>query len=358
MKKIKLVTKDKTIPVVIGSSILRGSLIKKHIDGRDIVIITNTTIKKLYLEKILSCVKSYNVKILSIPDGERYKNAKTFMRIHDFLLSNNFDRNLSIIALGGGVIGDLVGFVASTFMRGVKLIHIPTTLLSQVDSSVGGKTAINHIKGKNLIGTFYQPDCVIIDTSFLHTLPEKEYLSGLAEVIKYGMIGNSGFLKWIYKNADSILNRKDESLEKIVTTSVKEKIKFVSKDERESNIRAHLNFGHTLGHAIEASMSYKNILHGQAISIGMLFASMISVDKNNLSIKDFNLILLTLEKLGLPCTVPKNIRTKSLMKHMSFDKKKLGKKNRFVLLSKLGQCVIDDTLSNKYLEEMVGVFRA
>ena len=357
MKKITLKTKNNNIPIFIGNKIVSKKMFSALIKGKDVLIITNKTVGKLYLNKIKKLLPSFTVKFIQLSDGEKYKNISVFSKIQDFMIKNNFDRDVTVIALGGGVIGDLVGFVASTFMRGVKLIHIPTTLLAQVDSSIGGKTAINHPNGKNLIGSFYQPNCVIIDTEFLKTLPEKEFTSGLAEVIKYGVIKNHKFLRWLNNHANEIINKKKSILLKIVEISAKEKVNVVTKDEHESDVRAFLNFGHTLGHAIEASMKYKNILHGEAISIGMLYASMLSVEKNNLSIEDFNLIESTLKKLKLPTKVPTKITNKNLIKHMSFDKKKKGGKNRFVLLERIGFCVINTTIKEKYLEEMLKVFR-
>ena len=353
MKKIKLVTKDKTIPVVIGSRILTGSLIKKHIDGRDIVIITNTTIKKLYLEKILSCVKSYNVKILSLPDGERYKNAKTFMRIHDFLLSNNFDRNLSIIALGGGVIGDLVGFVASTFMRGVKLIHIPTTLLSQVDSSVGGKTAINIPQGKNLVGAFYNPKCVLISIQYLKTLTEDEYKSGLGEVIKYSFIGNKALKKLIEDKSKQIIERKESTLKIVIEQSIKTKAKIVTKDEKESGIRAILNFGHTFGHAIEAYKKYNNITHGAAITLGMIIASKLSLYEGHIKDSQLKKVLDIIDLLELESDYSKYNYAK-LKPFMAKDKKISSGKLNLVMIDKNFNGFLTSKYDVKNIKKVLG----
>ena len=358
MKKIFLSTRNNKVPIVVGNGIISSKLLSKYIKSKNVLVITNETVGKIYLKEIKSYLKNFNTKTLEIKDGEKYKNLSIFAKIHDYLIDNRFDRDLTIIALGGGVIGDLVGFVASTFMRGVKLIHLPTTLLAQVDSSIGGKTAVNHPSGKNLIGTFYQPDSVIIDTKFLLTLPEQEYVSGLAEVVKYGLISKPSLLTWMNKNSKKILSKDKDCLTHIVLTSVKEKIRFVSQDERESNVRAFLNYGHTLGHAIEAAMNCRNILHGQAISIGMLFASMLSVEKNMLNINDFNLIEDTLEKLNLPIEIPKRIKTRDIIKHIKFDKKKQDNRNRFVLLGKLGNCVINDKLKDDFLGKMIEHYRS
>ncbi len=358
MKKLFLKTNNKRIPIVIGKNIITSSLLSKFIDSEDVVVITNTTVGKLHLKKITSTLKKFNVNILKLSDGEQYKNAQTLLKIHDYLIKMKFDRSLTIIALGGGVIGDLVGFASDTFLRGVNLIHIPTSLLAQVDSAIGGKTGINHKYGKNLIGTFKQPNGIIIDINYLLTLPDKEFNSGLAEVVKYGIISNPRFLKWLNNNSDLIIKKNSNALLKIVETSVREKVYVVEKDEKESNIRAFLNFGHTLGHAIEASMNYKNILHGHAISIGMLFATMLSVDKSTLNIDEFNLIESTIKKLKLPISIPNKISTSKIIKYMSFDKKKKKGKNHFVLLNSIGKCYISNKLTNSYITSMIKSFRS
>ena len=358
MKKVLLKLINKTIPIYIGNNIFNESAITKHIKHKDVVIITNTKIAKLHLNKVKHSLKSYDLKTLILPDGEKYKNTATLNKIHDYLIKNKFNRNLTIIALGGGVIGDLVGFAADTFLRGVNLIHIPTTLLAQVDSSIGGKSGINHKSGKNLIGSFKHPEAVFIDITFLQTLPKKEFISGLAEVVKYGAIGNPTFLKWLNKKSESIMQKKSDELLKLITVSVKTKVVVVEKDEKESNIRAHLNFGHTLGHAIESAMSYKGILHGEAVSIGMIFAAAISVEKSSLEIDEFNLLENTLLELGLPIHIPVSISNKSIMKHMSFDKKKKNGKNHFVLLKSIGNSYVSDKLTNVYISKFVKTFQS
>lgn len=229
MKKILLKVKNTKVPILIGKDILKKIKYKEYIQNKDIVIITNKTVAKLYLAKIKYSLKSFKVENYILPDGERFKNINELKKIHDFLINKNFDRQLTIIALGGGVIGDLAGFAADTFLRGVDLIHIPTTLLAQVDSSIGGKTGVNHENGKNLIGSFKHPNAVIIDVSLLSTLPERQFISGLAEVIKYGIIGNKSFLNWLNKNTDNILRHKSQELLKMVSVSVREKINIVQK---------------------------------------------------------------------------------------------------------------------------------
>ena len=357
MKKILLKVKNTKVPILIGKDILKKIKYKEYIQNKDIVIITNKTVAKLYLAKIKYSLKGFKVENYILPDGERFKNINELKKIHDFLINKNFDRQLTIIALGGGVIGDLAGFAADTFLRGVDLIHIPTTLLAQVDSSIGGKTGVNHENGKNLIGSFKHPNAVIIDVSLLSTLPERQFISGLAEVIKYGIIGNKSFLNWLNKNTDNILRHKSQELLKMVSVSVREKINIVQKDEKEKDIRVFLNFGHTLGHAIEASQNYKGMLHGEAVGIGMVFASAISVEKSTLTIDDFNLIAETIQNLKLPVNIPAKIRTRDIMKHLSFDKKRKSGKNNFVLLRSIGKCFLTNKINQSFIQKIVGGFK-
>ena len=357
MKKILYKIKDNSIPVIIGNNILKKINYSNYIKNKDVVIITNKTVADLYLSKVKGSLKRFTVDSYIIPDGERFKNLETLNKIHNFLIKKNYDRQLTIIALGGGVIGDLAGFASDTFLSGVNLIHIPTTLLAQVDSSIGGKTGINHKNGKNLICSFKHPNAIIIDTFLLSTLPKRQFISGLAEVIKYGVISNKPFLNWLNKNKDRILSYNSTDLLKIVSVSVQEKINIVKRDEKENNIRAFLNFGHTLGHAIESTKNYKGILHGEAISIGMVFASAISVEKSTLTISDFNLITETIQNLKLPISLPKKLSMNRIINHLNFDKKKKEGKNNFVLLKSIGKCYITDRLTSSFIQKMIQTFQ-
>ena len=358
MKKILFKIEGKNIPIIIGNEICSKTSISKYIDYKDVAIITNTKVAHLHLKNLEKSLKSFNVKTLILPDGEKYKNISSLNKVHDFLIKNKFNRNLTVIALGGGVIGDLAGFASDTFLRGVNLIHIPTTLLAQVDSSIGGKTGVNHKYGKNLIGSFKHPMAIFIDTSYLKTLPQKEYISGLSEVVKYGAIGDKVFLKWLNKNSKLILKRDSDSLIKLITNSVKAKVSVVQKDEKESNIRAHLNFGHTLGHAIESSLNYKGISHGEAVSIGMLFASAISVEKSDLKIDEFNLIENTLANFSLPVRIPSSITCAKILQNMTYDKKNREGKINFVLLTSIGSCCLNDRISDSYILGLLKTFQA
>ena len=358
MKKILFKIEGRNIPIIIGNEICSKTSISKYIDYKDVVIITNTKVAQLHLKNLEKSLKSFNVKTLILPDGEKYKNISSLNKVHDFLIKSKFNRNLTVIALGGGVIGDLAGFASDTFLRGVNLIHIPTTLLAQVDSSIGGKTGVNHKYGKNLIGSFKHPVAIFIDTSYLKTLPQKEYISGLSEVVKYGAIGDKIFLKWLNKNSKLILERDSVSLIKLITNSVKAKVSVVQKDEKESNIRAHLNFGHTLGHAIESSLNYKGISHGEAVSIGMLFASAISVEKSDLKIDEFNLIENTLANFSLPVRIPSSITCAKILQNMTYDKKNRQGKINFVLLTSIGSCCLNDHISDSYILGLLKTFQA
>tara|TARA_Y100000389_G_C17461006_1_gene521691 strand:- start:7 stop:1083 length:1077 start_codon:yes stop_codon:yes gene_type:complete len=358
MKKILFKIDGRKIPIIVGHNVCGKVSISKYIDYKDIVIITNTKIAKLHLKKLEKSLKSFNVKTLIFPDGEKYKNISSLNKVHDFLIKSKFNRNLTVIALGGGVIGDLAGFASDTFLRGVNLIHIPTTLLAQVDSSIGGKTGVNHKYGKNLIGSFKHPVAIFIDISYLKTLPQKEYISGLSEVVKYGAIGDRAFLRWLNTNSKLILERDPDSLVKLILMSVKAKVSVVQKDEKESNIRAHLNFGHTLGHAIESSLNYKGISHGEAVSIGMLFASAISVEKSDLKIDEFNLIENTLANFSLPVRIPSSIPGAKILQNMTYDKKNKKGKINFVLLTSIGSCCLNDRIDDRYILGLLKTFQS
>jgi len=356
VKRITLTTNHNKVPIIIGNNILNNFDISRYVANNDVLIISNTTIGKLYIKKTSNLFRKFNVDTLILPDGEKYKNKDTLNRIYNFLIKNKYDRSVTLVALGGGVIGDLVAYAADTFMRGVALIHIPTTLLAQVDSSIGGKCGINHELGKNLIGSFKHPNLVLIDITVLETLPKRQFKAGMAEVIKYGLIKNKNFFSFLNKNNENILNLNKDYLLKMITICVTSKVNIVKEDELEGGIRALLNFGHTFGHAIEASKNYKGILHGEAVSIGMNIASGISADHQYISGDDYCKIEDTLISFGLPTMIPKKISTTNLMKHINHDKKKISGKNRFILLKGIGNAFICNKLDNKYLKELSNNF--
>ena len=352
MKKIILKTSDLHVPIHVGKYILKDFDVSKYVSNKDVLIITNSRVGELYLNRTKQLFKKYNVDSLVLPDGEKYKNNETLKKIYNYIIRKQYDRSLTIVALGGGVIGDMVAFAADTFMRGVSLIHIPTTLLAQVDSSIGGKCGINHSLGKNLIGSFKHPKLVLIDTSVLKTLPKSEFLAGMAEVIKYGLIKNKKFFDFLNNNYKEIFKLNDDCLMKVITTCVSTKAQIVKEDELEGSVRALLNFGHTFGHAIEASKNYKGILHGEAVSIGMNMAAAISADQELITHEEYCEIEDMILRLGLPTQIPSKISSTMLMKHLGHDKKKISGKNRFILLNKIGEAFISDQLENKYLKKL------
>ena len=279
MQTLTVALGDRSYPIHIGSGLLnQPELLLPHLKIPQATIVTNTTVGPLYLDRVQKALVQAGVKTMAIilPDGEAYKNTESLNHIYDVLLQNRMERKGTLIALGGGVIGDLTGFAAATYLRGVPFIQIPTTLLAQVDSSVGGKTGINHPLGKNMIGAFYQPQVVLADTETLNTLPDRELSAGLAEIIKYGLISDLPFFEWLEANMELLLARDPQALTYAILRSCQNKADVVAADERESGRRALLNLGHTFGHAIEAGMGYGNVLHGEAVGTGMIMAAVLS----------------------------------------------------------------------------------
>ena len=277
MKTLNVDLEERSYPIYIGQGLLtQASLLTGHISGKQALIVSNETVAPLYLDKVQSMLAEFNHQAVILPDGEKYKNLEVLNQIYDALLTHKFDRSVTLIALGGGVVGDMTGFAAATYQRGVNFIQIPTTLLSQVDSSVGGKTGVNHPLGKNMIGAFHQPKCVIADTDTLNTLPDKELSAGIAEVIKYGVLGDLEFFHWLETNLVHMLRRDPEALAYSIERSCQDKADIVAADEKESGKRALLNLGHTFGHAIETYVGYGEWLHGEAVATGMLMAADLS----------------------------------------------------------------------------------
>ena len=310
-------------------------------DTTTIALITNPTVFDLYGERVLHALQSTGKKVVQvqIPDGEEHKVGSTLDSIFDALLQNRLDRKAVIVALGGGVVGDISGFAAACFMRGIRFIQVPTTLLSQVDSSVGGKTAINHPLGKNMIGAFYQPIAVEIDIHVLKTLPKREIAAGLAEVIKYGMITDADFLQWCVDHTDGLNALNDADIQYAVQRSCELKAYVVSQDERESGLRAILNFGHTFGHAIEAGLGYGEWLHGEAVGCGMIMAAELSAEVCGLSAESVQKVRDLVAAIGCPTTPPQWGHDK-WVDLMGLDKKAEGGQLRFVLLTELGKSVV------------------
>jgi 3-dehydroquinate synthase len=333
---------ERSYPIHIGQNLLdRAELILPYLKRKQVAIITNTTVAPLYLEKLATPLIAQGVAVLRIvlPDGEQYKNAETLNTVYDALLANRCERSTTLIALGGGVIGDMTGYAAATYLRGVPFIQIPTTLLSQVDSSVGGKTGINHPRGKNMIGAFYQPQLVLADTETLNTLPERELSAGLAEVIKYGLIRDADFFDWLEANMAKLLAREPVALAYAIHRSCLNKAKVVAADERESGERALLNLGHTFGHAIENGMGYGVWLHGEAVAAGTMLAADLSYRKGWLKEADVARIARLFRAANLPTQAPA-LGAERYLDLMGLDKKVADGKIRFILLQGIGKAVM------------------
>lgn len=328
----------RSYPIYIGSGLLGdGALWTQHIRSKQVLIVSNTTIAPLYLSQLLSVLDGYQVATVVLPDGEQYKNLAHLEKIFDQLLTEKFSRNATLIALGGGVIGDMGGFAAACYQRGIAFIQIPTTLLAQVDSSVGGKTGVNHPLGKNMIGAFYQPQCVLADADVLDTLDDRQLAAGLAEVIKYGLIRDPDFLAWLEQNMAALLARDKAALAYAIERSCINKAEVVGEDEFESGVRATLNLGHTFGHAIETGSGYGHYLHGEAVAIGTCFAADLSRRLGWLNDADVARIQHLLTAAGLPIQPPAEMSTEDYLQHMAVDKKNVDGKIRLILLEAIGQ---------------------
>jgi 3-dehydroquinate synthase len=333
---------DRSYPIHIGAGLLgRPELILPHLPQKRVAVVTNTTVAPLYLEQLTATLQASGVAVMPIvlPDGEAYKNWETLNLIFDALLTQRAERKTTLIALGGGVIGDMTGFAAASYQRGVPFIQIPTTLLSQVDSSVGGKTGINHPLGKNMVGAFYQPQLVLADTDTLKTLPARELSAGLAEIIKYGLIWDVEFLAWLEANMDKLRVLDAAAITYAIHRSCEIKAQVVSQDEREGGIRAILNLGHTFGHAIETGMGYGNWLHGEAVGAGMVMAAEASWRMGWLSEADVTRTRALIRAAGLPDVAP-DLGADTWLDYMGHDKKVESGKLRFVLLKRLGVAVV------------------
>lgn len=364
MPKIKVDLKERSYDIFIGSDILQdlGKLIETEEWGSHIFIITDPLVKELYGDALRKGFKSFDYKTIEIPRGERYKNLKIASKIYDQLAKHSAPRDSLIIAFGGGVIGDLAGFAAATYMRGINYIQVPTTLLAQVDAAIGGKTGVNHPKGKNLIGSFYQPKQVFIDIQTLTTLPAREIRTGLAEVVKYGIIEDADFFKFLEENAHHLNTKAFEEPDTlraalkvwqiIVTESAKIKARVVGKDEREAKYRMILNLGHTIGHAIETLTKYKTFNHGEAVSIGMVAAAKIANKMKMLNDESVKRIISLLEKLGLPTEID-GLAAKRIIKALMIDKKVRRNKLLFVLPDRIGKVVIRDDVSFKLIRQVL-----
>ncbi len=342
---------DRSYPIYIGEQLFAQVDIAGLIKGRQVMIVTNETIAPLYLSALRDQLPALQVDEVILPDGESFKTLDTLNLIFDALLEMRHNRTTTLIALGGGVIGDMTGFAAASYQRGVDFIQIPTTLLSQVDSSVGGKTGVNHPRGKNMIGAFYQPKAVLADTDVLKTLPKRELAAGLAEVIKYGLIYDVEFLAWLEQNIDGLNECDPELLAYAIKRSCEIKAEVVAQDERESGIRAILNLGHTFGHAIETEQGYGNWLHGEAVGAGMWMAADLSHRLGWISAGDLARTETLLRRANLPVRAPDDMSPERFIELMSLDKKVLDGRIRLVLLKQLGEAVVTDSADPDLLRE-------
>jgi 3-dehydroquinate synthase len=342
---------DRSYPIVIGDSLLENGFdLTSHLAGGDCLIVSNETVAPLYLDMLQKCLPDRQIACHALADGEIHKSLASVELILDDLVQVRAGRDTTIIALGGGVVGDIAGFAAACYMRGVAFIQVPTTLLAQVDSSVGGKTGVNHTGGKNLIGAFHQPRLVLIDIATLATLPDRELRAGLAEVIKYGAIVDKGFFAWLEENMQALLGRDTDALTYAIRRSCEIKAQVVAEDERESGRRALLNFGHTFGHAIENSMGYGEWLHGEAVAAGMVMAAQMS----GIDIAQQERLQALIVAAGLPSRPPPT-DSGQLRAAMQMDKKVQAKKLRFVLLRSLGDAYITEDYATAALEGVLSV---
>jgi 3-dehydroquinate synthase len=359
MEKVRVDLAERSYDIYIGKEILPliGEKLVRFEFSPTIAVISNPTVFGLYGDRLINALKAQNFNCVSIviPDGEEYKNITWVYNIITELLKNRLDRNSCLIALGGGVIGDITGFVASIYMRGINFIQVPTTLLSQVDSSVGGKTGVNHELGKNMIGTFYQPRLVWIDIDTLKTLPHREILCGIAEIIKYGVIWDEGLFEFLEKNKESVLSLDSSVLTYIIKRSCEIKADVVSRDEQEKGLRAILNYGHTIGHAIETETGYKRYLHGEAVSIGMNIEARISELMGLLDKEDALRIKAVIDAYGLPSLLPEGLNIEDLISHMMIDKKVEAGEMRFVLPVKIGEVKIKKGVSIEVIKEALKI---
>lgn len=355
MATIDLDLGERSYPIYIDNGLLsEKELLSKHIRAKRVCIITNDVVAPLYLSSLVQLLEGdFEIDTVILPDGEAEKSLHNFEVIMSNLLEKTHGRDTTLIALGGGVIGDITGFAAACYQRGVDFIQIPTTLLSQVDSSVGGKTAVNHPLGKNMIGAFYQPKAVLIDINSLSTLPDREFAAGVAEVIKYGILGKGEFFDWLEQNIDAIKAKQSDVLIELIEVCCRCKADIVSADEKEAGLRALLNLGHTFGHAIEAEQGYGVWLHGEAVAAGMVLAAKLAVQMNLLEVSDLRRIEALISAFDLPTEAPSDMDLASFVKHMSRDKKNIGGKLRFIIPTAIGRSEMRDDVTEYLLQQIL-----
>jgi 3-dehydroquinate synthase len=347
---------ERSYPILIGVDLLRDpAVLDRHVPGRDVLLVSNTVVAPLYAEPVTRMLAGRRVVEVILPDGESHKVLANVSRMLDVLVANRFGRDCTVVALGGGVVGDMAGFAAACYQRGVSYVQVPTTLLAQVDSSVGGKTGVNHPGGKNLIGAFHQPVAVVTDTSTLDTLPMRELRAGLAEVIKYGLIRDAAFYEWLEGNIDRLLARDPQALARAIRRSCEIKAEIVCRDEREQGERALLNLGHTFGHAIESATAYASWLHGEAVGAGMLMAASLSRECGTLRQEELDRLRRLLERTGLPVAA-RGVTAEAALEHMKIDKKVKAGRIRLVLLRGIGAAYVTGDYPDDALRATVEMY--
>lgn len=352
---------DRSYPIYIGRGLLdNGDLLRRHIPGKTALVVTNETIAPIYLQRCVDALcgaGNLRAEVVILSDGEQYKNIEVLQKIWDKALEARLDRNTTFVALGGGVVGDMTGFAAASYQRGVHFLQIPTTVMSQVDSSVGGKTGVNHPLGKNMIGAFYQPTCVLIDIASLDTLPDRELASGISEIIKYGLIRDAALFEWLEANMDKLLNRDTEAFKYAIERSCINKAEVVAADEKESGLRATLNLGHTFGHAIESATGYGAWLHGEAVAAGIVMAAHMSQNLGWIEKGLEERIQKLMERANLPVKPPKGMTAEAFKSFMAVDKKVQDGKLRLILLKgPLGNCIITGDFPRSALDQTLAAF--
>jgi len=359
MKTLQVDLGDRSYPIFIGANLLGDpQWVEPYVKGQQVLIVSNETVAPLYLQQVEAAFKNFKTHSVILPDGEQYKTLDVLNNIFDSLLGQQYDRNCTLVALGGGVIGDMTGFAAACYQRGVHFIQIPTTLLAMVDSSVGGKTGVNHPMGKNMIGAFHQPQCVIIDTNTLDTLEDRQLSAGLAEIIKYGLIRDIHFVTWLEANMDKLLSREKEAITYAIEVSCRCKAEIVAQDEKEGGVRALLNLGHTFGHAIEAGAGYGNWLHGEAVGIGMLMASDLSMRQGWITAADRQRVEKLISRAHLPTQSPAHMDYDAFIELMAVDKKVRNGKINFILQRAIGDACLTSDYDPQLLKATINSYRA
>ncbi|MBG14607.1 MAG: 3-dehydroquinate synthase [Alcanivorax sp.] len=356
MQKLDVSLAERSYPIYIDRGLLGQDLIRRHVRGNQVMVVSNETIAPLYLESVTKGLADLQCDTLILPDGEQHKTLATLERIFDALMAHRHSRTTTLVALGGGVIGDMVGFAAACYQRGVDFIQVPTTLLAQVDSSVGGKTAVNHPRGKNMIGAFHQPRAVVIDTAVLDTLPEREFAAGMAEVIKYGLIRDPRFFQWLLDNQAALAAREKAPVAEAILRSCRNKAEVVAADETEQGNRALLNLGHTFGHAVETFTGYRDWLHGEAVAAGMVMAARMSLELGWLNQADLDRVSDSLAAWKLPVTAPEGMARADFSELMALDKKVQNGRLRLVLLNQIGDALVTGEYDTNALTRTLEAF--